>query len=218
MAIHDTVHAATQAVDVAQSAVTAAGSVTNAAASAFVATGEGVKAAGNAALTTASAVANSPTTSKVGGFLADKFMSYWQAAEDITKQIVPQAMEAILWVIRVDAISALVYALALIAAFIVAGVVILKIWKGFNKKLETADANEWRKSDSISLSRNFSVGLLTVMLSVVILITNNTWTKAFDVWTYATIYKPELYLAKLAVDGGTAKLKEYVNTKSSTVK
>jgi hypothetical protein len=214
------VHAASSAanavhkgVEVAQSATAQTGGLVEATSKAITTAGEGVKAAGGAIADTASAVSNSPTTAKVGGFLADKFMSYWQAAEDITKQIVPQALEAILWVIRVDAIAALFYAFALIGGFYIGYRLIKKWYLHFSK--QQAEGQDWQSRDSAGFVKWAGTAVGTVVLCVTMAVTQPTWNKAFDVWSYATIYKPELYLAKLAVDGGTAKLKEYIsdNTK-----
>jgi hypothetical protein len=196
--------------DSAQSTVSSANGIANAAASAVTSAGEGVKAAGHAVADTASAVANSPTTAKVGGFMADKMMKYWQAAEDLTKQIVPQALDAILWVIRVDAISALATAFALIIAFYLGYRGIKKWYTHFDAKAKESD--EWQQRDNANFTKWLGSIILSAVLGFTVLVSNSTWLKAFDTWTYVTIYEPKLYLAKIAVDGGTQKIKEMMGT------
>jgi predicted small secreted protein len=189
----------------------AAATLVNATASAVQGAGEGVKAVGHAVMNTASSVANSPTVGKVGGFLGDKFMQYWQAAEDITKTYVPKALEALLWVIRVDAISQLFYAVALIAAFYIAYRSIKAFWVTFDVRQK--EAEKWTDAENAKAAKTFGSIVAGAALCTAIALTTNIWVKAFDVWTYVTIAKPELYLAKMAVDGGTAKIKEYVKSK-----
>ena len=195
-----------------QHSVDAATTVVNATASAAQGVGEGAKSVGKAVLDTASSVANSPTVGKVGGFLGDKFMQYWQAAEDLTKEYVPKALDALLWVIRVDAITTLVYAWALIIAFYVGYRIIRRVWN--HLAAAQAAAESYSEKESAKGTKFMSAIILSAALFFGVIITSPTWTKAFDVWTYVTVAKPELYLAKLAVDGGTAKIKEYTGSKS----
>lgn len=193
-------------------AVDATSTLVNATASAVQGVGEGAKSVGHAVLETASSVANAPITGKVGGFIGEKFMQYWQAAEDITKSFVPKALDALLWVIRIDAITTLVYAWLAIAA-IIAGVVLLK---RFYKHFDAAQKNceSYSEVESAKAAKFFGTFILGAILTIATTTSYPTWSGALSVWNYVTVAKPELYLAKMAVDGGTAKIKEYVGTKS----
>jgi hypothetical protein len=184
------------------------GSVTkivDATASAVVSTGQAVK-------ETASAVA--PSISKVSGFMGDKLIQYWNASEEILKAFAPQALDAILWVIRVDAITSLVYAWLMIAAFVYALFYLKKVYNHFNAKQEAATG--WSDRDGYSTAKFLIPGVTLVIMIGIYSATTHIWTNAVNAWTYITVWKPELYVAKVIVDGGTEKLKAM--TGQNTVK
>lgn len=122
---------------------------------------------------------------------ADKASNVFEAASNIISHAVdtygPQAVDAVLWVVRVDAIQYLVLGWVMFLMFLTS---VIFVWTGFSNR-------KWlERWDEMGEGRT----LVTFILGV------NSIPRITNVWEYTAVAKPELYLAKQAVDIVKAKL------------
>ena len=142
---------------------------------------------------------------RAGDFVAaaaDKASNVFEAASNIISHAVdvygPQAVDAVLWVVRVDAIQALVLGWVMFFLFLTS---VIFVWTGFSNR------NWLERWNDMGEGRTFVTFILGVItLVTTILLGVNSIPRIVDVWQYTAVAKPELYLAKQAVDIVKAKL------------
>lgn len=120
----------------------------------------------------------------IGATAIDIFDASKKVVIDAIDQYGSQAIEAVLWVVRIDAIQTLVVALFWC---ILAIVIFNKSLKNF-KKYETGYSNI-----------NMRIVLFISMLLCVVALGFNL-KPILNVWNYVAIVKPEIYLVKQVVD------------------
>lgn len=131
---------------------------------------------------------------------ADKASNVFEAASNIISHAVeqygPSAVDAVLWVVRVDALQILIT--WWLAVFMVFGV-FYYMWTGFSRR-------NWQERIS-SCGGDIILHVPVAAVAVIGLIfLVNAFPRVTNVWTYTAVVKPELYLAKQAVDIVKAKL------------
>lgn len=140
---------------------------------------------------------------KAGDFVdaaASAAGNVFEAASNILTTAVDKygqtVVDAVLWVVRVDAIQILVtWWLTVLFAL---GVIYF-MWTGFTRR-------NWQQRISDcggEVILHFPVVAATVACVVVL---SHGFYQVTNVWTYTAVFKPELYLAKQAVDVVKAKL------------
>jgi hypothetical protein len=111
------------------------------------------------------------------------------------EQYGPQVIDAVLWVVRIDAIQSLIYGWF---AFIIVVASWIWIWTGFTRR-------NWYKRGGYD-------GFNTIFPSSIWVTFSLIFTGFFsvprimDVWLYTAVAKPELYLVKKTVDMVEKKL------------
>lgn len=133
---------------------------------------------------------------------ADKASNVFEAASNIISHAVdtygPQAVDAVLWVVRVDAIQYLVLGWVMFLMFLTS---VIFVWTGFSNR-------EWlERWDEMGEGRTlvtFILGVITLVVTIILGV--NSIPRITNVWEYTAVAKPELYLAKQAVDIVKAKL------------
>lgn len=140
---------------------------------------------------------------KAGDFVdaaASAAGNVFEAASNILTTAVDKygqsVVDAVLWVVRVDAIQILVT--WWLAIFFVFGV-FYYMWTGFSRR-------NWqgRISDcGGEVILHFPVVIVSIVGCVILM---HGFAHVTNVWTYTAVFKPELYLAKQAVDVVKAKL------------
>lgn len=142
---------------------------------------------------------------KVSDFVtiaAEKATNVFEAAANILTDAVatygPQAVDAVLWVVRFDAVQYLVIGWLM---FIVAMSGAIFAWTGFTRR-------NWRRRwIEGSEGDNFLQFIMGLVLFITVILTGiHSIGRVTDVWQYVAVAKPELYLAKQAVDIVKAKL------------
>lgn len=133
---------------------------------------------------------------------ADKASNVFEAASNIISHAVdtygPQAVDAVLWVVRVDAIQYLVLGWVMFLMFLTS---VIFVWTGFSNRkwLE-----RWDKMGEGRTFVTFILGVITLVVTFILGV--NSIPRITNVWEYTAVAKPELYLAKQAVDIVKAKL------------
>ena len=121
---------------------------------------------------------------KIGTTAIDIFDASKKVVIDAIDQYGSQAIEAVLWVVRIDAIQTLIVALFWC---------ILAIWI-FNKSLKN-----FKKYENSNFDSDMPiVWFISMFLCVVVLGFNLK--PILNVWNYVAIAKPEIYLVKQVVD------------------
>lgn len=124
---------------------------------------------------------------------ADTATDVFQAASTVITDAVatygPQAVDALLWVVRIDAAQQLISA-ALAMVGVIWGVVF--VWTGFTRR-------EWaqRISDASEGFLYLPICAAAVIAAFVAIASFRTVT---NIWLYTAVIKPELYLVKQVVD------------------
>ena len=128
--------------------------------------------------------------------VADKSSDIFQASSEIiTKSIEkygPQAIDAVLWVVRLDSIQVLITSLVSLIACFIAFKIFRKI--GFKKDWYCGGDNHY---DESGVFKFFSSWIATFVIIFVTFISIKNLT---NVWNYVAIAKPEIYLVKQVVD------------------
>lgn len=120
---------------------------------------------------------------KIGGSASNIFDASKKVITDAIDQYGPQAIEAVLWVVRIDAIQVIVTSLF----FVIVCVII------FNKCLK-----KFKESLLISYSEMpFIWGACMLCVAVFGFI---KFQPLINVWNYVAVVKPEVYLVKQVVD------------------
>lgn len=133
---------------------------------------------------------------------AEKATNVFEAAANILTDAVatygPQAVDAVLWVIRFDAVQYLVIRWLM---FIVSLSGAIFAWTGFTRRNWR---ERWIRGSGDDNVLQFFMGLA---LFITIIVTGiHSIGRVTNVWQYVAVAKPELYLAKQAVDIVKAKL------------
>lgn len=132
----------------------------------------------------------------------EKSSSIFEAAANIITDAVmkygPQAVDVVLWVVRIDAAQ---YLLIGWLMFFVSAASAVFVWTGFSRR-------GWRQrwsneSDEHNIVQFCMVAPLVIMALVM---GSKSIDRVTDGWQYVAVAKPELYLAKQAVDAVKAKL------------
>ena len=133
---------------------------------------------------------------------ADKASNVFEAASNIISHAVdaygPQAVDAVLWVVRVDAIQYLVLGWVMFLMFLTS---VIFVWTGFSNRYWL---ERWDEMGEGRMFVTFILGVITLGGSIILGV--NSIPRITNVWEYTAVAKPELYLAKQAVDIVKAKL------------
>lgn len=128
----------------------------------------------------------------------------FEAASNIVTKGIEQygqaAIDAVLWVVRIDALQALVTAYLIILAFAIGWYFVLKNIRTWFIEFAKADAEPF-----IILGFVVALGFTTVFAFPYFAV-------ATDVWKYTAVIKPELYIVKQTVDLAKKKLDNVVAT------
>ena len=120
----------------------------------------------------------------------DIFSAAANVLTDGIKEYGPQVVDAVLWVVRIDAIQSLLIEWLW---FVVCLIILVKIIRGWfyndwNKTLED------RNTDSADISGLQFLSVVIGVFCCVGIIVSSSY--VLDVWKYTAIVKPELYLVK----------------------
>ena len=119
----------------------------------------------------------------------------FEAASNIVNKAIEQygqsAIDAILWVVRIDAMQTLLLGWLMFIAMIVVPIVMYK------KVIHPIYIDE-TKNCSSEMTGTAITSLITAGF-VIIMFLSSFW-KVTDVWLYTAVAKPELYLVKQVVD------------------
>lgn len=119
----------------------------------------------------------------IGVTAIDMFDASKKVVIDAIDQYGPQAIEAVLWVVRIDAIQTLVTALFCL----ILGVFIFK-----------NSLDKFKSYDNNPYSDMSVFWFISMVLSVIFV--GYTMKPLIDVWNYVAVVKPEIYLVKQVVD------------------
>lgn len=154
----------------------------------------------------ASVVAAKTVDSPLSKFMGDKVMQYWEAGEKLAVQFAGASFEAILQVVRFNAVADLLTGIVLIISYILLyKYIIVKTYYFFHNR---AVEHGWQgRPDSDYIAGKWLVTMILSCIAITFVVRTLPQTmKVFNAWTYVTIYEPKLGLAKIAVDAVVDKV------------
>lgn len=134
---------------------------------------------------------------------ADKATDIFSAASNIISEGVktygPSVIDAVLWVVRIDALQQLLFGF-LLTIFSLTAFYLINLSK---TKLQL-----WQHADATD---GFSIGGAIVLSAALIFPLSAGVSRITDLWLYTAVVKPELYLVKRTID---LVDKKFVNSKT----
>jgi ABC-type proline/glycine betaine transport system permease subunit len=140
---------------------------------------------------------------------AESASNVFEAASNIISKAIEQygqaAIDAVLWVVRIDAAQQLITAILAFLLLAIFGLVLIFKTKSWFKSLNDMDSG---LGVVLIIPYGIFIGFIAYTL-------NTKYDTITNVWLYTALFKPELYLTKQAID--LAKKKLEAPSTSSTI-